>query len=343
MDMRKTIITFLLMAVCSLQAQNLTIKSLTLLADDNTAIEKQVLDNRQNPCALIKVETGGLKGLLFPNKGRDHKENTYDEQTGQYLVYIPAAIKKLTYSHPDYLSGEIIFGDYVGKLEAGKTYLLTIETPVNAMSGSVVVIKVNPMDASVVFDGKAATPTDDGVYEFTVQPGSYAYSISAPDHLTQKGTASVEQGETKTLSKKLLWIRHDVNMRCNVSDAQVYVDNTFYGKVGKLSLPQGKHNIRIKAPKYLDVEEQVTIKANMPELSYTLKKNKNVKDVHAVDVIIYSLHQSSKMYKNQKRIKEWTNGATIKFMPGTYYLTDDDYNEYKLVVKEGSAPMTVKF
>ena len=341
--MRKIILAFVLMYVCGLNAQELNIKSFVLLPDDNTAMEKPLLDNNNHPCALIKVDTGGLKGLLFPNKGRDHTEDAYDEQTGQYLIHIAAAIKKITYNHPDYLPGEIVFGDYVGKLEAGKTYLLTMEAPVNALSGCVVVIKVNPMDASLMFDGKSVEPTPDGVYKFTVQPGSYAYSISAPDHIPQKGTASVEQSETKTLSKKLAWIRHEVNVHCNVSDAQVYVDNTFYGKVGKVSLPQGTHNIRIKATGYLDAEEQVTIGANTPVLSYTLKKNKNVKDVHAVDVIIYSLHNATKIYKNEKRIKEWTNGATIKFMPGTYILTDNDYNEYKLVVKEGSPPMTVKF
>ena len=110
-------------------AQQITVKSLKLLPQDQTAVEQPVLDNLKDPCALVKIDAGGLKGLFFPKKGRDHKTDSFDEKTGLYLVYIPTGTKRLAYNHEDYLAGEIVFGNYVGKLEAGKTYLLTMEVP----------------------------------------------------------------------------------------------------------------------------------------------------------------------------------------------------------------------
>lgn len=341
--MRKNIFLLLLTLTCCLQAQELEIKSLALLPSDNTAQSSPVLDNRQSPCALIKVDVGGLRGLLFPNKGRDHKENSFDEQTGLYLVYVPSAIKRLAYNHPNYLAGEIQFADYVGQLESGRTYLLKMEAPATALTGSVVVLKVQPADAIVEFDGREAEPSPDGIYKFPVEAGSYGYKVSADNHVSQRGTATVEQGETKTISKKLPWVTHEVDVQCNIRSAQVYVDNVYYGTTGKLKLPQGTHTVRLKSDSYLDSEKTVQIAEDVPTLAFSLKKNKNLKEIHAVDVRIYSLCGSEHIYKNQKKLDEWTNGGIVKFMPGKYLLTDDEYNQYKLVVKEGSEPMEVRF
>ena len=343
--MIKQILLFLLWFTgSSVMAQQITVKSLKLLPQDRTAIEQPVLDNLKDPCALVKVDAGGLKGLFFPKKGRDHKADSFDEKTGLYLVYIPTGTKRLAYNHEDYLAGEIVFGNYIGKLEAGKTYMLTIEAASLQRHENMVIISVNPQDARVIFEGKEAPRTNTGFYTFNVKPGTYDYSVLADDHVTQNGTVNVEQGREAKLSVELPWIRHSVSINCNVKDALVYVDKVLYGKPGKFRLPQGIHTIGIKADDYLDSEREVKIGANTQVLDFILKKNENRKVIGAVEVTIYSLSNSSRIYKNQRQIKEWKkNGDMVKFMPGKYLLSDDDYNEYKLVIKKGSAPLTVRF
>ena len=341
---RIIILSFLMVVYSSVIAQDINVKSLTLLPNDNTAMEKPVLDNLKDPCALVKIDAKGLKGMFFPKKGRDHKADSFDGDTGLYLVYVPTGTKRLSYNHADYLAGEIVFANYVGELEIGKTYLLTMEATAPTKAESMVIITVNPHDARVVFDGKEAPLAIGGVYTFYVKPGTYDYSVLADDHITHNGTASAEQGQKTKISTDLQWIRHGVSINCNVNDAQVYVDNAYYGKPGKFRLPQGVHTICLKADDYLDMEKSVTINADTPSFDFLLKKNENKVVIGAVEVTIYSLSNSTRIYKNQRQIKEWKkNGDVVKFMPGKYLLSDNDYNEYKLVVKKGSAPMTVKF
>lgn len=335
----------LLAAVSSIKAQQtITVKSLKLLPDDNTAIEKPVYDNLHDPCALLKIDAGGLKGLFFPKKGRDHREDSYDEKTGLYLVYIPTGTKRLTYNHADYLPSDIVFADLKVELEVGKTYLLTMKADASQKSSGMVIISVNPQNAQVVFNGKEAPFSEGGVYSFSVSPGTYSYIVKANDHITQRGTVNAEIGKETKISTQLQWIRHTINVNCNVSNAQVFVDDIFYGKPGKINLPQGKHIISIKANDYIDKIETVDINPGTPSLNFTLKKNENKVVIGAVAVTIYSLSNSTRIFKNQRQIKEWKrSGDVVNFMPGKYLLSDDDYNEYKLIVKKGSAPMTVKF
>ena len=341
---RRILSICLLAAGINVMAQQISVKSLTLLPGDQSAIEMPVYDNLKDPCALLKIDVGGLKGLFFPKLGKDHKADSLDEKTGIYLVYIPTGTKRLAYNHKDYLPGEIVFANLIENLEPGKTYLLTMEAEANRKSEGIVIFNVTPHYAQVVFNGKEAAVTGGGMYTYSVKPGKYDYTIYADDHVPQKGTANVELGKETKIATDLQWILHSVSVNCNVSDAQVYVDNVYYGKPGKFRLPQGKHKIGVKADGYLDNEQTVEISANTSSFPFLLKKNENKTIIGAVDVTIYSMSNSSRMFKNQKQIKEWKkSGDVVKLMPGKYLLSDDDYNEYKLVIKKGSAPITVRF
>lgn len=345
--MLKQIVLLLLLATgSSVMAQQIVVKGLKLLPDDHTATEQPVLDNLGDPCALVKIDADGLKGLFFPKKGRDHKEDSFDQKTGYYYVYIPMGTKRLAYNHADYIAGEISFSDYIGRLEAGKTYLLTIQAKSSNKAKGLVIFSVTPSEAHVVFDGKVTLPIAGGVYTFNVEPGTHSYSVHADNHVSQSGTVVAETGKEMRISADLEWIRHSVTIDCNVNSAQIYIDNVYYGKPGKFRLPQGKHTISIKANdnEHLDTMETVVISANTPRLNYTLKKNENKKVIGAVEVTIISLSNSSRIYKNQRQIKEWRkSGDVVKFMPGKYLLSDDGYNEYKLVIKKGAGSMTIKF
>lgn len=121
----------------------------------------------------------------------------------------------------------------------------------------------------------------------------------------------------------------------NVVTARVLVDNTEWGGIGKLLIPQGEHTIRVQADGYVDMAQNVTINALTAPLSFQLEENKRTTHIHPTPVTIYS--KSSCVYKNSKERIGWTNGATIMFMPSEYMLgAPDNEKEMKIVVGEDS-------
>lgn len=321
----------------SINAQSLTIKSVTLQINDNTAIESPCLDNNGDTCALLKIKADKLEGLEFPNTNQYIKSSYSD---GIYYVYLPAIIRKLELSHKNYLPIEIDMKNFgYNKLAKGKTYIVVLETPMRSVDlGSSVIIKVEPKHAKIVFDGETYETNPNGIPELPTSVGNHIYEVSAPDYLSQKRTVSICQSEAQTVSVRLYPITHEVLIESNVKSARVFVDNIDYGKVGKLQIPQGQHTIRVQAEGYMDSEKSTTINASTNSLSFKLNENKRTTHIHPTPVIIYS--SSNHVYKNNKVIKEWRDGATIMFMPGKYIISDD-YGKIKKKIKVEQEPMVV--
>lgn len=336
--LRRIIIPILLLFLVSkVQAQELSVKSFCALPDDKTAQSQPVMDNEGLKCALIIIEANRLKGINFPRE--DHFKAFYDEATGRYLVYVSIGFPRLKFEHADYHSPDPINLESLNQgeeLKAGHSYLLTLNVPV-ATGNTFIVLKVQPATAQVTFNNQKLPPSPNGIYEMPVQADTYRYTVEAENFVTARGSVTVEKGEKKTVTKRLQPIMHTIQVNCNAKNAKVYVDNTLYGTTGLIRLPQGRHTIRIQQEGYEDAVAQVDITASTGQLSYKLKKKQI--EVHATPVTIFS--NSSKIYKNYKLIKEWTNGATIKFMPGKYLLTDEYDNEKEIEV--GDKPMVVRF
>lgn len=331
------LLTIVLFCAESISAQDLKVKNIELLSNDLSAQNAPCYDKSGKACALIKIKADNLKGMDFPKKSQ-YVKASYDDRNNVYLVYIPEKLHKLSLMHPDYLPLDFDLADFGYKLlKGGQTYLVQLEVPITGLNRSIIVIKVQPQNSSLIFNGEVMPHVNDGIYEIPVSPGTYTYSIKAENYQPSYGTTIVEKGETKTLSKRLRPITHIVDIKCNIKDARVFIDNIDYGYVGKLQLPQGKHQIRIQKQGFLDIEDVVDISSLTGSLSYTL--NKNVGE--GTPVTIHSKSNSKRMYKNGRKISEWYNGATIKFKPGKYLLSDDDLNEYEITV--GDKPMTVKF
>ena len=333
---------FLLVIICSFlclytEAQNITIKSVALQPSDKTAIMQPCLDNSGDTCALLKIKTDNLEGIEFSNPNQYIKVSYQD---GIYNVYLPYNVgRRLDFLHKDYMPVHLDMADYgYRKLRKGKTYLVVLDAPKKTDLKSSVILKIEPHDAVVTFDKKIMESSDNGTYEIPVTAGSYSYMVKADNYQIKEGTISVGKSEVKTFSVRLMPITHEVLVGSNVDKARVYVDNIDYGSIGKMMIPQGEHMIRVQAEGYVDEEKKVFVNASTAPLSFILKENKRVTHVHATPVTIYS--SSSTVYKNNKRIKEWSNGAAIMFMPGKYLLSDDTGASKKIVV--GSEPMTVK-
>ena len=60
--------------------------------------------------------------------------------------------------------------------------------------------------------------------------------------------------------------QYSIKLNCNVPDAVLYVDNVSQGEVNQnheLYLSEGKHFIRLVAPKYKDYEKQIYVNENI--------------------------------------------------------------------------------
>lgn len=319
-----------------INAQEMTIKSVSLNPLDKTALDNICYDFNGDTCALLKIKTDHIEGIQFTNTNQ-YIKSTYSD--GIYSVYVPYISRKLDFTHKDYMPFQLDMADYgFRRLKKGNTYMIILDVPHHKELISTIVIKVMPKVSRVIFDKEDYGINPNGTFEIPATSGKHNYIVSADDHLTQNGMVTVEKSEAKTVTVRLKPIMHEVLIGCNIDKARVFVDNVDYGNIGKMQIPQGIHNIRVQADGYVDEEKEVSVSSTTGSIYFMLKENKRVTHIHATPVTIYS--GSSGIYKNNKKIKEWTNGATIMFMPGKYILSDDDGNSKKIVV--GSKPMEIR-
>ena len=112
-------------SVCS---QELHVKSFGIAESDLSAQIQSRKDLNDKNCALVKVGIG-LQGVQFEGNVVGQVVNN----VGEYWVYMPQGNSMLRISHKDYTPIMINFYDYgIGKLESGKTYILTLAKPNNA-------------------------------------------------------------------------------------------------------------------------------------------------------------------------------------------------------------------
>lgn len=316
-------------------AQNLTVKSISFLPNDQTAIEHPCFTIDGDTCYLLKIKTDNVEGIEFPNANQYIKASYL---AGTYNVYLPTLSRRLDLSHKDYLPARIDMTEYGYKTpRKGKTYLVVLDVPKKVDLESSVTIKVEPKQAKVIFDGQAYETNQNGILELPYPTGTYRYEVSFPNYHPKKGTVSIGKSEAKTITVRLQPITHEVLVKSNVKSAHVFVDNIDYGKVGKLQLPQGTHAIRLQADGYVDDGKNVEINASTSTLTFSMTKNERTTHIHATPVTIYST--ANHVYKNNKEIKGWYTGKPVLFMPGKYLITDDNRKKQKIIVT--SQPMTV--
>lgn len=323
--------------VCS---QEITVEKVAIQIGDNTATADPRTDINGDTCALIIIDAGGLQSLQFP----DHNQYTEARYSnGKYYVYMPAMLTKLTYGHDSYQRGDINLRDWgFRRLKGGKTYSVTLSVPQNNAKPlmSAVVVKVRPEKATLYVDDQQLPPSIDGNYQLDIAEGTHHYKAMLQDYNDAAGSFTIASADTKTMSVMLKPKTMTVTVKCNVSDASVYIDDVYYGKPGQLVLPQGRHTLRLHADKYIDYEKTMLIYPNcVGELVVCqLEKNKNQVDIHAVDVTIIS--SASYVYKNNKKIQGWKSGIPIKMMPGKYLISDSQ-DSWKKIVVEPNKPMQV--
>lgn len=343
---KKLLFVILISMVTLISAQEIKVVRFGIVPGDNTAELSPRKDLGDNLCALVKVKTNNVSGLKFSN----HNQYVGDVscREGVYYVYIPTITSKLSFVHENYQPGEIdmtVFG-YKKNIKSGKTYEAILEAPSLLQSTTGVIFKVTPIveDSYIVIDNKKLFITNDGIVKYGCSQGSYLYKVEADNYKTEYGSVSV----TNTFEPIVINLRPvtvEVNVEAMPSDAQIYIDNVNYGKVGIKQLPLGEHEIRLSAKGYIDHIQHINITSSTVNLPHiTLKKNDGKYEIiHPVEVTV--ICNSVNLYKNNKRLEEWNStNRTIKIMPGTKCRLSDDHGKGAILEVKANQrePMVVR-
>ena len=321
-----------------LRGQEMNVLRISTQPLDSTAFIHPCYDLNGDTCALVKIKTNHIENIQFTNPNQ-YTQISYDD--GVYSVYLPSISRKLDLQHKDYIPLQINFVEYgYRRLKKGMTYLAILEVPqINEIRSSVI-FKVSPANSVLIFDKNEYRVNTNGIVEIPVTAGQHNYMVSSDNYLSHNSSITIGNSEAKTVTVSLLPIMHDVLIESNVRNARVLVDNIDYGEIGKLSIPQGMHSIRVQAVGYIDLEQTVNICSTTGHLSFVLNKNQKTVHIHATPVTIYASNTPC-IFINNKKIKEWTNGATIMLLPGSYSVSAFERGRCKDIVV-GSEPMVIE-
>ncbi len=329
---------------CSLtMAQEITVSDCRLLPNDSSAVMNPVNDNNGRLCGLVQINAEGITNLCFPNENEYMGKVEYKADRSTYYVHVPEMLSKISFSHDNYRPGEINLKDFGYKVKSGKTYLVTLKaSSATSRNGRTVTFRINPaIKGTLTYGDKTVEIPSDGIVEIEHDDEQFSYEVNAPNFKPFKGNVSTG---SKSVARSIVLqpLTTEVAVKCNHErSARVFVDNVDYGKVGTLNIPLGKHNIRVACSGYIDDSRNVNITSQTHELSFQIRKNRGQQiDIHATPVTIIA--NTKHIYKNNKRVKEWTpSGNVIRLMPGTYLLTTK--SNKRNFVEIGTEPMIITF
>lgn len=293
------------------------------------------------PCAAVIIKTPNIDGITFPSRKQFVGDVSY--QDGCYYLYMTPGAYRLSMLHKDFQPFNLDMKEKFGiRVKGGETYeIILSKTDAPGKSGSpVVVFKVTPIVKGVIVCDDVEKPiSSDGKVEFSHPMGEAKYVVRAENYKNVSGIVNITQA-TVARNVHLRPITVGVEIRCNEDDAKVYVDNVDYGKVGKLQIPLGEHQIRLQAEGYVDSNQTLLVTRETAFLDVKLHKNENRVEIHPTPIRIYG--STRKLYKNNKEIEGWRSGDIVLFMPGKKcILSDDDDNS--CMFKAGTEPKTYRF
>lgn len=266
---RRLLMLFVLACSLEASAQNISVASFKLLANDLTANTTGTMERDQNGeiAALIKVVTseqgfvfdGGMTGIVKTK-----------QEIGEVWVYVPHGIKKMTIKHPQLgVLRDYYFPSTIDKAKTYEMVLATgkVETIVtHSVNKQFVVFNVKPVNAIVELDDEMLTVDSEGYATKSVTYGKYNYRVSCANYHTEAGQVTVNaQGKAEvsvTLRPKFGWIRFEGAEELH--GAHVYIDNERVGQLPLTTkdLKSGVHQIRIVKELYKVYEQQITVSDN---------------------------------------------------------------------------------
>ena len=250
-------------------AQRVSVKSVSLRQADLRASTNPRLDNKGQACAIVRVGIVGVKDLQFPDA-----IGSVDYSLGEYIVYVPKDLQKFNYHNTDgKISGTVVFDDYGLEIETKRVYSVVFESE-NHMRAAI--FAVHPVNATLTFNGQSVSLDKEGVAIIERPVGEYSFKVDAPGYVSQTGKVRLTDDEiTSTTNVILEQNQYALNIRCQPTNASLFIDNNPYGTldgVTDLKLPDGEHIIRLTAVGYNDYEKTITINGQASVLNVNMSQ-----------------------------------------------------------------------
>ncbi len=177
-----------------LQAQELTVKSMTASPMDLSASQYERKDLAGQACGLVKVQ--------LADEGAQFEGNVFGKveyKTGEYWVYMTQGAYMLRIKHPKYVPLDVNFRDHgISGVECKVTYTLTLLMGEKTQK---LIIDYTPKDALVLVDSKPYHR--DGHLELMLPVGSHDYMIVKEGYTTIEGVAKLNKDNLRRIVETL--------------------------------------------------------------------------------------------------------------------------------------------
>ncbi len=194
------ILILCLLNTLNIQAQQLTVKTMSMDASDISASKYVRKDLNGKACALVKVQLA-VYGAEF--EGNIIGDVAY--KTGEYWVYMTEGSRELRIKHLNFVPLHVNFSMYGFKgLKSLSTYDLTLFIPQTSspFEQQKLTINYSPANAMVLIDSKLYK--GDGCIEAILPVGSHNYIIAAEGYDTVEGSIKLTASTPRTITEHLV-------------------------------------------------------------------------------------------------------------------------------------------
>lgn len=293
--MKNVLCVFLLMFfVQQVGAQEIKVESFRILENDMDAkIHHSKEDLDGNKAAIIKVVTTE-SGFIFDLGSINYVEVVH--KTGEYWVYVPEKVKKMTIQHPSLgIIRDYRFPISIKKATVYEMKLVTskIRTIIEEDAGGQYwVLNVTPKDAEVTIDNGNPELLKDGVLQKLLPYGKHTYTVKAPLYEPTGGEITIGQERVMTSVELIPGFGYLKISSYPVTNTDVYLNDEKIGKAPLVTqrLPKGPARIRVVSGLYQPVEKVVDVPSKGDTLACSIVMSPNFAEMEFVaesDAAIY--------------------------------------------------------
>jgi len=253
------ILILALVSQFQVQAQELTVKSMTAVPMDLSASQYERSDLAGQPCGLVKVQLA-TTGAQF--EGNVIGQVEY--KTGEYWVYMSEGSYMLSVKHPSFVPLSVNFRDYgISEVQGKATYRLTLLMP---QTGGMdvddgmryVLLSVEPSNATVYIDEQAQV-VQNGTVSVLLPMGEHRYRVESPAYESQSRSFTLGS-EKLSLSVKLTSVMASLSIGTTTPGTQIYVNDQLKGTSSwSGSLSAGTYRVEGRLQGYRNHRQNVTL------------------------------------------------------------------------------------
>lgn len=252
----RIIFVFFVAAVANcIFAQGLKIKDVKETVSGTSAFHAPI-DSNGNPCGLVKV-LSTLQDLTFDGEIVGDIEN----KTNEYHVFLAKGSKELVIGRPHVLPLKVNFAEYgIDEISSKATYSIILkEVSLNEKKNGTT-FNVIPKNADVFIDEmKVPNENKDGFYQLLLTKGEHMIRFEAKGY--RSSAQIIKSGkEAINLSVELESLMATLDVRCETSTAEIWIDNEMKGKgAWQGKLPAGTYIIKAKQKGYIEAHKEIIL------------------------------------------------------------------------------------